>query len=698
MQSCRRDFLKVTALTGIGLFGSKTGLSDNLDCHVDGNYILRKEIEIEPLNRFPRMIHEYFVNKVRMKDISAKKQLFEIKSKDNAEAYINDTKRRIKLCFEPWPERTPLNSHITGLLKRDTYNIEKIIFESHPNFLVTANLYIPKGRKFPLPAVLGACGHTEKGKASPVYQSFAQGLARLGYVVLIFDPIGQGERLQYLSDNLDSRVGSGVREHVCTGNQQFIVGESISTWFVWDGIRALDYLLTRPEVDHQHIGVTGNSGGGMETTWLAGVDERITMAAPSCFISTLHRNIENEVVADTEQCPWHMLELGLDHSDFIAVMAPKPVILLSQEKDFFDVRGTEEAYERLKHLYKLLGAEKNIKLFVDSGYHGYSKENREAMYGWFNKATGISTTSKEPPITTEKEEDLFCTPLGQVGKLGSRTVFSFTKELSETQRRTKNKLNTEVLKQTVKEILKIPTYEGIPDYRILRSTFNRQYPKEYVGTYAVETEQGIFSIVYRIIENELYSRPPKSKRAFLYVSHLSADKELREEPLFKEMIDSDPDLAIYACDLRGVGESQPNTTEYNFLFTYGSDYFYAIYSIMLNYPYVGQKTFDILRLISWLKSLGHDEIHLAGKGLGAIPATFAALLSDSVNQVTLKNTLTSYSDVAESEIYNCPLSIIVPGILKIFDLPDCYKALAGKNLRIIGSWEEMSDLIIKRTK
>ena len=107
---------------------------------------------------------------------------------------------------------------------------------------------------------------------------------------------------------------------------------------------------------------------------------------------------------------------------------------------------------------------------------------------------------------------------------------------------------------------------------------------------------------------------------------------------------------------------------------------------MLDYPYAGQKTYDLLRVLDWLASFGHEEIHLAAKGWGAIPATFAALLSSSVAQVTLKNALTSYTDVAESERYTWPLSAFVPDVLKTFDLPDCYRELARKNLRQVKPW------------
>jgi pimeloyl-ACP methyl ester carboxylesterase len=152
------------------------------------------------------------------------------------------------------------------------------------------------------------------------------------------------------------------------------------------------------------------------------------------------------------------------------------------------------------------------------------------------------------------------------------------------------------------------------------------------------------------------------------------------------LISAEPDSAVFACDVRGIGESQPNTTGSAFTDPYGSDYFYAVHGVMLDYPYVGQKTHDVLRVIDWLKAYGHTEVHLVGKGWGALPATFAALLSPEVKQVTLKHALASYSDVAETEHYNWPLGTLLPGVLRVFDLPDCYRALSAKQLKQIEPW------------
>ncbi len=632
---------------------------------------------LAPLNRFSRMVQEWFVTEVRAAEAKIKARLAGLQTKADAEAYVRSVQERIRECFGQQPERTPLNPRITGTLERDGYKIENLIFESRPNFPVTANLYIPTNGKLPAPGVVGSCGHSATGKAIEAYQSFVQGLVRQGYVALIFDPIGQGERLQYVDSDLKPRRGIGVSEHLHAGNQQTLVGEFFGAWRAWDGVRALDYLLTRKEVDPAHVGVTGNSGGGTMSTWLLGVERRWTMGAPACFVTTFRRNLENELPQDTEQCPPRAIALGLDHADFLAAMAPKPVIVLAKERDYFDVRGSLETFARLKRLYTLLGQPDNIAIHIGPTPHGYSQENREAMYRWFNRVTGVSAAQSEPALTIEKDEVLRCTPNGQVAELKPRTVFSFTQEKSQALARQHGEIQGAALQAAIRGVLKLPRSPAEPpDYRILRPVRSRNYPRRFATTYAVETEPGIQALVTRLSDETHLSRPPQDPRpATLYVSHHSADAELRSEPLVKELL-ADEEAPFYACDLRGIGESRPDTCGSDqFLNPYGSDYFYSAYSLMLDRPYVGQKTYDLVRVLDWLASLGHREVQLAAKGWGAIPAAFAAVLAKSVSQVTLKQGLSSYAAIAESEDYNWPLSSFVPGILLQFDLPHCYREL-----------------------
>ncbi len=229
---------------------------------------------------------------------------------------------------------------------------------------------------------------------------------------------------------------------------------------------------------------------------------------------------------------------------------------------------------------------------------------------------------------------------------------------------------------------------SVPEYRILRGIGARKYPTTGYCTYAVETEPGIQALVTRLLGEQLMSRPPRGQpRAVLYVSHRSADAELREEPLMEQLRKQEPDASFYACDVRGIGDSQPDICGANtFLNPYGSDYFLAAHSLMLDKPYLGQRTFDVLRVITWLVDQGHEEIHLAGKGWGALPATFAALFSERVKQVTLKNALGSFAELAETEDYHWPFAMLLPDVLTKMDLPDLYRELKTKQLSNIAPW------------
>jgi len=266
----------------------------------------------------------------------------------------------------------------------------------------------------------------------------------------------------------------------------------------------------------------------------------------------------------------------------------------------------------------------------------------------------------------------------------------FTREASQALGRKRGRVEGPALEQALRAVLKLAAREGVPEYRILRPSSGRRYPKRYAGTYAVETDTDIQAIVYRLADEQLMSRPPRGlKRAVLYVAHHSADAELRDDAWLAELIKAEPDAAIFACDVRGVGESQPTTTSAAPHDAYGADYFYAVHGLMLDAPMPGQRTHDLLRVIDWLKACGHTEVHLVAKGWGAIPGTFAAVLAPEVAQVTLRHAPTSYGDMAEADDYAWPLSALLPDVLRHFDLPDCYRALAAKRLRQVEPWNAM---------
>ena len=228
-------------------------------------------------------------------------------------------------------ERTPLNVQCTGSLDRGGFTIEKLIYESLPEFFVTAALYVPKGIVSPQPAVVFVHGHSDLGKSYPVYQAVCIDLAANGFVVLAVDPPGQGERFQYFDSEQGERIiGGCTTEHTYAGLQFTLGGASVGRHFIWDVMRGVDYLETRAEVDSTRIGLTGNSGGGTQSCLLMMSEPRFAASVPSTFVMTLESYMKTGQAQDSEQIVPGCFVNGPDHDDYITAMAPKPYLSVQQ--------------------------------------------------------------------------------------------------------------------------------------------------------------------------------------------------------------------------------------------------------------------------------------------------------------------------------------------------------------------------------
>ena len=553
-----------------------------------------------PANGFGRMVQEYFVEQVRAIERERRQREAKLKTKADAEAYVSEVRREIADSFGAWPERTPLNPQITGIVERDAYRIEKVIFESRPQFFVTGNLYVPKGAKFPAPAVLCVCGHSDNGKA---HGAVPGGLPRAGAARLRGLGLRSDRPRRAISTAGRASAVEGAHSHelsmAWSAISSFLSANSLAPG-AWDGIRALDYLLSRQEVDPTHAAITGRSGGGTETTWLAGADRRITMAAPNSFVTSFLRNLENELSADTEQFPPRALALRLEQSDFLAAMAPSCVVAATRTRQLrrpWDDRSVRT----LKRLYTLLGQPENVTIHIGPESHGYHQPAHEAMYACFNRACGKDGPAVEPALVLEKDRTLWCTKSGQVAELDSRPVpsshgkwpWSWRQGAAWPARGPAHCGSRDV---------ETSCADGLPYYRILRPRKGRSYPLPWFSIYAIETEPQIQAVVYRLSVEAPHPRPPQqTNRAIVYVAHDSSDAELREEPLIKELLAAEPAATLYTCDLRGLGESRPNTfgsgggTHH-----FGSDFVYAEHAIMLDRPYAGMRTHDLLVVLDWV--------------------------------------------------------------------------------------------------
>jgi hypothetical protein len=314
-------------------------------------------------------------------------------------------------------ERTPLHPQITGQIQMDGFHIEKLIFESLPGVYVSALVYVPEDGIKSHPAVLVPVGHAANGKA--YYQALCQRLVQRGYVVICWDAVGQGERSQFW----DARAGKSrynliCAEHAVLGNLAYLANTNLARWEIWDGMRALDYLLTRPEVDPRRINITGSSGGGFQAAHIAALDSRIKAAAPSCYVTALPMRVYNRIFKDPDSDPeqdlYGMISNHVDHAGLLLMMYPRPVFVAAAVLDFFPIEGTRKTVREVTELYSKFHHADRIG--VAEGYHDhqYSPENQEAAIDFLDHFNGLPARRGLPPVKELDEKALQCTRTGQV--------------------------------------------------------------------------------------------------------------------------------------------------------------------------------------------------------------------------------------------------------------------------------------------
>ena len=639
-----------------------------------------------PRNGYGHMVLDDYVARVRAVNADRAKRLSSIRTKKEAFAYRDEVREAIDKAYRPWPSKTPLNARVVGTIERRHYRIEKVLFESRPGCLVTAHLYVPNNLDGPAPGIIGSCGHAADGKNAPLYQAFCQRLARNGFVVLIYDPFNQGERDQYYALHSRESVRSSTHAHNMMGKQLELVGEWFGAWRAWDGIRALDYLHTRPEVDPAHIGLTGNSGGGTMTSWIWPVEARFTMAAPSCFVTTFAANLENELPADSEQYPPGVIGEGLDMADFFIARAPAPVILLGQAYCFFDRRGLKQAYSEIRRFYDIIGAPANATdIFIGAEDHGFFRDNQEAMVQFFATHAGIQQV-----IRLEETEDLSdvlnVTPKGEVVPEGATPIFDLIAQNADVLASKRKKLGKDALTRCVQSTLNLSDDRDLPHHRWLRGTTEDGVR---LARYAIETEGNIRAIMRKRLSNPSYSHTLDVEReVHLYLPHVSAEVDLVEDPFAKKLKEQHP---LYALDVRGLGESLADD-ERDFFHPYGNDYMCNGYGLMLGQSFLGRRVHDVLSTLDLLADEGAEKIHLYGRGQGAIHALFAGFLHSAVTTVTLKNYPLSYHAWTQTPLVSWPAANIPRGVLTSYDLPDLMEAL-DKKLALIQPWgADMSEV------
>jgi len=595
-------------------------------------------------------------------------------------------------------ERSPLHARVTGEVPREGYVIRKLIFESLPEYYVTANLYIPTTGQGPFPAVLAPCGHSANGKAYDVYQHLFIGLVKRGYIVLSYDPMGQGERYQYWNFIQHETLLRGPdNQHAMAGLQEVLLGQSLARYFIWDGIRGLDYLTSLPEVDPLRLGVTGNSGGGTLTTYISMLDTRVKAASIVTFITSLPKKIEArslDVEADPEQDIPGLLAAGLDHTEFLGMIAPRPVLIGAATRDFFPIEGTHQTFAEIQSLYKKLGVPERIKMAEFDHRHMYSQPLREATYAWFDHwLKGVESEAHEPQIVTEKDATLQCTPTGQViTSLGGKSVYDFNRAQAEQElhlldsRRRAPDFST-TLAGKIRSHLAIPADMTAPGAKTLATIGVGDLVVEKLR---IETDPGIV-VPTRVIHRKGFEgRAP----AVVYLRDRMGEGD--SPALFASLAEQGHVVAV--ADVRGFGETWAprdvrEETEDYFHPRDSKDADFAYAAFFLGRPLLGMRTGDALGVVRYLRTrsdVDPKRVAMVGRGWAGVTALFAASLDLEISATTVEGIPASYGAIATAELYEQPAYFLLPGVLEDFDLTDVFAALAPRPLLVLNPQDPLT--------
>jgi cephalosporin-C deacetylase-like acetyl esterase len=602
-----------------------------------------------------------------------------------------------KLIGGPF-EKTPLKPQNVGTIDRGAYRIEKVIFESRPEVFVTANLYVPSHHRPPYPGIVHPLGHAENGKASYTYQYVSQTLARKGYMVLPFDPFGQGERLQYFNARAGKSLYGPTGEHDQAGRPMLLLGAQFALYRVWDGIRALDYLLSRPEIDAERIGCMGQSGGGTMTMYLTALEPRIKVAVES------DGNSENVAgpsyappgaVDDAEQNLAGSLAEGLDRGDLLLAFAPKPLLILYSQTDSGLTyaptyeEGTKEVYREVQAAYKLMDAVDKVGLFGSPLPHAYDFFNRRETYRWFNRWLGSEEQGiEEEEFDNSAPDALNCTSTGQVRtSLGGRSVVQLNADrlracVPASSAPNEIKAFRERIQGTLKELLALPTEHTPLNSRIISSNAWRE--NIVIDEFTFESEPLVRVAGW-------FLRPARSAGPFptiVYVSEANRNRVVQEGSQISQLVLEG--FAVCAVDLRGIGLSMPHYPAAGPIYYRDSSlherYVWAFFT--LGKPVLGQRVWDFLRCLDYLQSR-RDVDQTRIRGLGERGAALAVLLSgvldDRVQSLLLDRPLATYQSVVESEAYSVDLSWFLYSVLNHFDIPDLIGSLAPRRSWILNA-------------
>lgn len=612
------------------------------------------------------LLNKYLLQEVAEAESQIKQTAQGLKSEAELKRWQTDMRTNFLTALGELPERTPLNAKVTGTVERNGYTVEKVLFESRPRHYVTGALFLPDPEKFkpPYPGILIPCGHSATGKGIEAYQRGAVLSAVNGMAAFVFDPIDQGERMQRLNEQGKPRLqGTGGHNH--TGVSAIPLGWNTATFRVWDGIRALDYLASRPEVDAEKLGCMGNSGGGTLTSFLTALDPRIISSSPSCYITTLRRVCESIGPQDAEQNIYGQLAFGMDHAEFMLMRAPLPVRLCAAQRDFFPIEGTREAFARIKGVHQQLGFDGRITLVEHDATHGWAEPLRVAavdwMRFWLRGEEQIEVPSEEDMGIGEK--DILVTEKGQVMLLPeARNVYDLMRDESRRLANARNIAHRD-LRAAVRARAGIRSLDDLSSPKV-EVVGKIEHDWGVIEKLTLEVLPGVPLPALRYVPKQAEGRP-------VLLAHGLGKQAVSEEAeaLAKQS------RMVLAIDLTAMGELEGSGKRF-----YGSsikDESDAMIAYLLGKSLVGIRAEDLLSAARYLtaEQEGAESVELIATGWATTPALHAAVAEPQLfAKTTLRDRTKTWSEVIAQEDRH-RFSDLVHGALHDYDLDDLAAAV-----------------------
>jgi dienelactone hydrolase len=557
----------------------------------------------------------------------------------------------------------PLNARITGQIHAESYTIEKVIYESLPGFFVTANLYRPNapGR---YPAVLLQSGHTQEGK--PENQRVAANLALKGFVVLCFDPIGQGEREQSYSRQVDEPLaGWSVPEHIMIDAQAQLIGQGLARYFIWDAMRSIDYLASRPDVDSSRIGAAGCSGGGALTTFIGGLDPRVKVVIPACYPSSFQTMFVTAGPHGEMFFP-QMLAGGLDTADFVELSAPTPWLLQATETDQygFSHEGVHLVFEEAQNWYDIYHARGNVGFMIGPGTHGMPLVSREAVYEWMIRylRNGEGDTH-EQPVKMFSNSELTVTPTGQVEDLsGSLKLF----QILNADLQTSEKKGSIAELRAKLESLGIPTDGSAPKIVMKEERSGANGSQQHIQ---FESEPGIW------LDATLYSPFASGRKpAVLMVKGSQKTNGMPQETMAEKMVKLG----------RVVLELEPRTSHLkNEEGSYTGDWTSDMQASLIGRNLPAMRAHDILRGVDLLRArsdVDPNSIRGMARGVAGVWLLLAAAADPRISALWLDRTPYSLRAALQNSVTSELSDAVIPGFVLSWDFKDLVSAMGARQV------------------